>query len=375
MDKDIFKRYMSGECTQEERALVEQWFDWYKESNPEMSDVDFEVIINSLDERIKPEIKVRKTKALRLWISVAASVLLAGVLLYWNFSQTESFKNQLVVSEVGAPTSSNAMIVLENGSRLSLDDVAAGDTIQAQGFKITKLESGELTYIYDKISESETIYNTLKTETGGLASVKLSDGTKVWLNARAELKYPVQFSGDLREVELRGEGYFEVTEISSQPFVVRGENQTIKVLGTKFNANFTKEKQIALLQGKVTVANEGSTFHSSEVLSFEVEMIENQVFDGVSVYQVEEIERFIDWQQGYFDLNNMNLERLVTKIAEWYGVEVVLESGLPSYKLFGKISRDRSLSDVLELVQQVVPIEYRVEKDIIKIMKTNKQLN
>ncbi len=375
MDKDIFKRYMSGECTQEERALVEQWFDWYKESNPEMSDVDFEVIINSLDERIKPEIKVRKTKALRLWISVAASVLLAGVLLYWNFSQTESFKNQLLVSEVGAPTSSNAMIVLENGSRLSLDDVAAGDTIQAQGFKITKLESGELTYIYDKISESETIYNTLKTETGGLASVKLSDGTKVWLNARAELKYPVQFSGDLREVELRGEGYFEVTEISSQPFVVRGENQTIKVLGTKFNANFTKEKQIALLQGKVTVANEGSTFHSSEVLSFEVEMIENQVFDGVSVYQVEEIERFIDWQQGYFDLNNMNLERLVTKIAEWYGVEVVLESGLPSYKLFGKISRDRSLSDVLELVQQVVPIEYRVEKDIIKIMKTNKQLN
>lgn len=375
MDKDIFKRYMSGECTQEERALVEQWFDWYKESNPEMSDVDFEVIINSLDERIKPKIKVRKTKALRLWISVAASVLLAGVLLYWNFSQTESFKNQLVVSEVGAPTSSNAMIVLENGSRLSLDDVAAGDTIQAQGFKITKLESGELTYIYDKISESETIYNTLKTETGGLASVKLSDGTKVWLNARAELKYPVQFSGDLREVELRGEGYFEVTEISSQPFVVRGENQTIKVLGTKFNANFTKEKQIALLQGKVTVANEGSTFHSSEVLSFEVEMIENQVFDGVSVYQVEEIERFIDWQQGYFDLNNMNLERLVTKIAEWYGVEVVLESGLPSYKLFGKISRDRSLSDVLELVQQVVPIEYRVEKDIIKIMKTNKQLN
>lgn len=375
MDKDIFKRYMSGECTQEERALVEQWFDWYKESNPEMSDVDFEVIINSLDERIKPKIKVRKTKALRLWISVAASVLLAGVLLYWNFSQTESFKNQLVVSEVGAPTSSNAMIVLENGSRLSLDDVAAGDTIQAQGFKITKLESGELTYIYDKISESETIYNTLKTETGGLASVKLSDGTKVWLNARAELKYPVQFSGDLREVELRGEGYFEVTEISSQPFVVRGENQTIKVLGTKFNANFTKEKQIALLQGKVTVANEGSTFHSSEVLSYEVEMIENQVFDGVSVYKVEEIERFIDWQQGYFDLNNMNLERLVMKIAEWYGVEVVLESGLPSYKLFGKISRDRSLSDVLELVQQVVPIEYRVEKDIIKIMKTNKQLN
>lgn len=71
----------------------------------------------------------------------------------------------------------------------------------------------------------------------------------------------------------------------------------------------------------------------------------------------------------------MNLERLVMKIAEWYGVEVVLESGLPSYKLFGKISRDRSLSDVLELVQQVVPIEYRVEKDIIKIMKTNKQLN
>src|SRR5699024_8283622 len=243
MDKDIFKRYMSGECTQEERALVEQWFDWYKESNPEMSDVDFEVVINSLDVRIKPGIKVRKTKALRLWISVAASVLLAGVLLYWNYSQTETFKNQLVVSEVGAPTSSNAMIVLENGSRLSLDDVAAGDTIQAQGFKITKLESGELTYIYDKIGESETIYNTLKTETGGLASVTLSDATKVGLTARAELTCPVQFSGDLREVALKGEGYVEAAVDTSRPFVVRGDDQTIKVLGPKFNANFIKEKQ------------------------------------------------------------------------------------------------------------------------------------
>ena len=37
----------------------------------------------------------------------------------------------------------------------------------------------------------------------------LADGTRVWLNAETEMKYPVVFSKGKREVYLKGEAYFE----------------------------------------------------------------------------------------------------------------------------------------------------------------------
>ena len=38
----------------------------------------------------------------------------------------------------------------------------------------------------------------------------LDDGTKVWLNAETEFRYPVVFGEKERVVELSGEAYFQV---------------------------------------------------------------------------------------------------------------------------------------------------------------------
>ncbi len=43
---------------------------------------------------------------------------------------------------------------------------------------------------------------------GSEYSIVLTDGTKVFLNAGSEIYYPVAFSGDQREVGLKGEAYF-----------------------------------------------------------------------------------------------------------------------------------------------------------------------
>ena len=50
----------------------------------------------------------------------------------------------------------------------------------------------------------------MTTPVGGEYSLVLSDGTKVFLNADSELKYPVEFSDGKRIVDLKGEAYFEV---------------------------------------------------------------------------------------------------------------------------------------------------------------------
>ena len=63
----------------------------------------------------------------------------------------------------------------------------------------------------------------------------LSDGTKVYLNAASELKYPVQFDSKKRQVHLSGEAYFEVAKDECRPFFVQAGDVRIRVLGTSFN--------------------------------------------------------------------------------------------------------------------------------------------
>ena len=64
-------------------------------------------------------------------------------------------------------------------------------------------------------------YNKIVVPRGGEYFVTLSEGTKVWLDADSELEYPVFFSGDFREVILKGNAYFCVTKKNDKPFVVR----------------------------------------------------------------------------------------------------------------------------------------------------------
>ena len=58
---------------------------------------------------------------------------------------------------------------------------------------------------------------------GIVKEVVLPDGTKVWLNNSATLKYPREFSEKERNVHLEGEAYFEVTKNRHKPFTVQSD--------------------------------------------------------------------------------------------------------------------------------------------------------
>ena len=63
----------------------------------------------------------------------------------------------------------------------------------------------------------EISYNTLTSPAGGQFPVMLPDGSRVWLNNASFLRYPVDFTGKTREVELKGEAYFEIARNTAQP--------------------------------------------------------------------------------------------------------------------------------------------------------------
>src|SRR5690606_548553 len=99
---------------------------------------------------------------------------------------------------------------------------------------------------------------SIETPYGSQYQVILDDGTKVWLNAGSILHFPQSFEGKKeREVTLSGEGYFEVAKKRKQPFIVRGRDQKIEVLGTHFNVSNYPESvktKTTLIEGAVKVS-------------------------------------------------------------------------------------------------------------------------
>lgn len=374
IDKNILKRYTDGNCTADEKILVEQWFEQYHRNfDGEISGQEFIDKLTTLDRRMMAPVHT-----LSYWklTATAAAILLVGImgLLTFNLSQREE-SQFLTLEDIKAPASSNAVVVLEDNTEYSLDSLRMGDTLRAKGYLITKLASGELRYINQSTLAGTKVYNTLRTKAGGIAHVLLSDGTLVWLNANSELTYPINFGEGMREVYLKGEGYFEVAKnnsgVASQQFFVRGEEQTIQVLGTKFNANFTERNETALLEGKVAIAGEGSRLETNNKVRYTAQLMPNQVYQDGDIQNVKEIERYIDWKEGYFDLSGLTLYDLAQKLSGWYGIEVVVDKGLEEHHLFGRVGRSKDLKELLELVAQASPVEFSLKNHKVYIYKTN----
>jgi transmembrane sensor len=65
-------------------------------------------------------------------------------------------------------------------------------------------------------------------------SIILSDGSSVVLQPNGSLRYPLKFTGGVREVQLKGEAFFEIAKDAKKPFLVYANQLITKVLGTSF---------------------------------------------------------------------------------------------------------------------------------------------
>ncbi len=105
-----------------------------------------------------------------------------------------------------------------------------------------------------------------------VSEIKLPDGTMVFLNYNSEISYPRSFTGDQRNVSLKGEAFFDVTPDAAHPFVIQANGTEIKVLGTSFNVKAYSKDQVRVdvSTGKVLVSNAKSEINLVKGQSVEV---------------------------------------------------------------------------------------------------------
>ena len=205
-------------------------------------------------------------------------------------------------------------------------------------------------------------------------TILLPDGTKVWMNAKTQLDYYEVDS--LREVRLVGEAYFEVAkkylplagEVPKlKPFVVQAGKINISVLGTHFYVKSTKnldDFKTTLYEGKVRVrqGERQIILLPGEETYIKVGQIERRTID---------LDMRNALKDGYFVFNSEPLAVVMDELADWYNVEVVyLDKQVKSEKFEAMLSRNSSLKDIINVLENTRKVKFKFKGKTIYVEKT-----
>lgn len=320
-----------------------------------------------VDERWEYFKKKRSGRQKRIMWSVGAAasicLLMTMALGYWV--QRPDEKDVLAV-EAEQPNS--VRLVLSTGETMNVSAEPEKVLALNEGTKL--YVEGHLKYVHDSVPVKELQYNELIVPRGTFFHLVLSDGTKVWLNADSRIKYPVAFGEDKRQVELQGEGYFEVAKEEDRPFVVSTDRMDVRVLGTTFDVN-TYEDQgkvfVVLKEGLVEVLAEGN---ESRIIT-PGQMASLNVFDLGAGIQVEkcDVEAYTAWKQGSYSFRNMPLTEMLKQVSRYYDVTIVYEDGFEEEYYTGDISRDISLESLLSVIENSTSVSFKLERKTVYIQK------
>lgn len=207
-------------------------------------------------------------------------------------------------------------------------------------------------------------YHTILTPRGGQYEIELPDGSKVWLNSASSLRFPSSFTGTQRNVELTGEGYFEIAGNPRMPFIVNvktltGEEQTVRVLGTQFNIMAYPEEQrirTTLLQGGVQISRKEMTATLTPG--------KQAVFDSAHLhFKLTQVDtrQVVAWKNGLFEFDHTDLTTIMRQLARWYDIEVIYRTSPDKTPLGGSISRNLQLPEVLALLEAQGINHFKIE--------------
>ncbi len=200
--------------------------------------------------------------------------------------------------------------------------------------------------------------------------VTLPDGSLVHLNYNSRLIYPEKF-GDRRDVILEGEAYLMVAKDKSRQFVVHTPKGDVKVYGTEFvvntgtsteNGNDNKELTVVLVKGSVSFT---PTDGREKMLTpgQELSIVNSQL----NVSDVDTAP-FVAWNEGEFVFSDWTLERIMSVIARWYGLDVEFANkDLGNHKFSGSLSRYEDLKPTLETIEMVTGMRLNVNNQKLYI--------
>ena len=354
----LIEKYLDGKTTLEELKLLVNYYESYQHEHAWVEALGNEdavrnrMLINILEELENSEktVKVIPIYKKPLFKYAVAASLIAFVSLTFFFKNEDTNETEIkVVDTIIKPVieigTDKATLTLGDGSQIALEK---GTSFQRQN---TTSNGEEIVYESGKSKSDIIEYNYLTIPRGGQFSIKLSDGTQVWLNSESKLKYPVKFvEGKLRKVELvYGEAYFAVSPSSAHKgakFMVFNDSQEIEVIGTEFNVKAYKDESnvyTTLVEGKVAISIDDRKQHLVPGQQLYLDKTSKTLLiKAVDVYNE------TAWKDGVFSFENKTLKEMMEVLSRWYDVEVIIENkSIENEEFVGVLRKNQNLKEIL----------------------------
>lgn len=317
LSPETLKKYLADECSDEERRLVNEWYQQLDEPADEpFTDADqdrlYSRIKTYLSELRKSDEPATPVYSLWDYIGRIAAVFVVGLgLLYFLYQRQEETAQQ---------------------------------TAQPDGDMLTF------------VNEKHKIVPHL-----------LPDSTVVWLHPGAKISHNHSFI--VREVLFSGEGFFEVKRDPSRPFVIHTGDLQTKVLGTSFNVRAIPGEgtvKVSVATGRVEVSD--VQMKERVVLRPEQEVVFEPKSKHLEVQKVAEKESDKElWQSASLVFNETPMKEVAERLMQTFHVKIGFEDdGLADCRLKVDFTNQR-LPEILEMIDTLLGGTYRIDGDNITL--------
>lgn len=224
-------------------------------------------------------------------------------------------------------------------------------------YTLRNFSKNEIQYVIYQNNEPEEIHY-----------IVLEDGTGVWLNHSAILRYPQKFTKKERRVYLDGEAFFDVQKDTMRPFKVDVSFSLVQVLGTKFSVSTLTESKIIktiLLSGSVEVLDANEKTITKICPGEEVTYNANN-----KIAQTKNVNAELQtaWRYNQLVFDSISVRDILFAMGQKYNVEFEFQSeAVAQKKLRCVFNSSETLEEVLEIISILTPISYKINDNKVII--------
>ena len=219
---------------------------------------------------------------------------------------------------------------------------------------------------WEYLTAQQVTFAEITTSFGEKKQLTLPDGTVLVLNSCSQVRYPDRFTGDIRRVELKGEGFFRVARNEAMPFVVNTGHFDVRVLGTHFDVKAYPADEIVSVSvesGKVQVDLPEAMMR----LGAREQVLINTLSGEYSKRKEEGAVAV--WIKGELRFSSTPIRDVAKELERVYNCQITFAPGQEFNNLVSGEHDNKSLESVLQSIEYISGVKYKKDGRNILLYK------